>query len=299
MRRMMVSDASTVFVVLIATLAMVFCGAVTTAADPIIVIKDAARLTAVLPFVGSEQSHTIEAGGSDAVMSTITAPPPAAFRGTSTATLTSSIADPLHWSAVGSGTVSLSEVAASTDSASSYAAPIFSVVFEVTAPVGYVFDGVGTTFASLAADPDGPFSFAGAVSFGHLSMIVVPGEDPVLRSIFSFTTPGSHRVRPTSGAETHDIHPAFVGVLGPGEYWLRLDAGGSAGIVGSQPGSGDATGTFAFTLDFTPAESPVPEPSSVVLLAMGVVGLVARRRLKSMEGPEAKRLREHVEAGDD
>ncbi|HEY4670427.1 MAG TPA: hypothetical protein VIG78_00040, partial [Gemmatimonadaceae bacterium] len=69
----------------VVTLAMVLSGTAVVSADPIIIVTHDFRRTVVLPFLGADQMRVIESVRSNTLMSMVPAPPPADFRGTSTA----------------------------------------------------------------------------------------------------------------------------------------------------------------------------------------------------------------------
>jgi hypothetical protein len=75
---------------------------------------------------------------------------------------------------------------------------------------------------------------------------------------------------------------AFSTLIGPGEYQLRALSSVSVGIPGNRSDG-------SFSLGFAVAEN-VPEPSTVLLVALGAAGLAgARRRSMSRGSPRSRR----------
>jgi hypothetical protein len=203
------------------------------------------------------------------------APPPAGVRATTTATMTSSFADRLHWSATGRTSASLTEVGPADLLANS----TFAAVFDVASSVTYAFDGTGNVSESLPT-ANGGSNFADGVAFAFLSRIVVPGEDPVLEGVFGFqeSIPSLN----AAGSFSKSFSPQFAGTLAPGKYTFGWTIGGAVGgRVGNarlDPVSAHATSNFAFTLDFALlGASPTPEPASVLLLGTGILSMCALR----------------------
>jgi hypothetical protein len=185
-----------------------------------------------------------------------------------TATLTSSIADPAHLSAVGVGDISWSiPFGASTHVADS----TFGVRFRLTSPFAYAFNGS----VMQSHLPDELPGSLGANAFGQL--IALSG---FVHAVFAIETP-----RDLHGAVTR----TFTGLLDPGDYQLVAKASTATGGMVSPAGSGVEHAEFAFDFDLTPAgssgsPSPTPEPSSLLLLASGCASVVGIRRRSKHRG---------------
>ena len=70
----------------------------------------------------------------------------------------------------------------------------------------------------------------------------------------------------------------------PGSYSTWFNDGDNASLWTTQAWDGTnafgASDQFAFKADFGPAGKQVPEPCTMALLAMGLVGIAAKRRKK-------------------
>jgi hypothetical protein len=248
-------------------IAFVLAGNTSASADPIVITRDS-RATILNVTFGSEPSRIVTSGPGDALVST-TSSPVRPGQGLAAATLTSTFADPLHWSGAGTASVSVSQ-----QRALAFAEASFLVFFRVTSPVNYAFDGAlaasGSFFSPEAFDPGGPGALA-VLSFDPNP----EDQNGSFEQVFSVLTDHFH------GNGSTAINPAFSGTLGPGLYALGVDAGG-IGNLGFQGGLNASSATFAFNLDFSPVgTSPTPEPASLLLFASGIVGVSSRLRSRS------------------
>jgi len=133
---------------------IVLGSAAVASADPITVISDG-RIASVGPLLfDTSSTPTSKATAGDRLVATVTRPPTSP--GTMTATLSSSFADPMHWS--GTGMANMSWVAPADFGAGA----LFITDFLVTSPVSYAFN------TSLAASSASGFNTSTAQASAHL-----------------------------------------------------------------------------------------------------------------------------------
>jgi PEP-CTERM motif len=243
------------------TLGIVFASAPSALADPIIILTDQ-RLTRAFANpgpAGSPDTRDVSSMADDSLSSTATASS-STGSGVSSATLTSSYADLMHWfGTAGAGT------SWSTQEQADYrATSFFGVRFLVTAPVNYAFHGNFSGSSSLADPRFGSQTSGAGVALQRL-------VSPASQTIFGIGTPI------LEAGESDALERTFAGLLTPGDYFLSVSAG-TSGSIGFRPGAGAGQASFAFTFDLSAADSaPVPEPASLLLLGTGVAVFGLRR----------------------
>ena len=237
------------------TVAMTLVITAAASADPIVITRDNRITSAIGKFTNASPREAI-AQANDALVSTVMAPP-GTSPGGATATLTSSIADPLHW--FGAGTASTSWTGPAGSEYSTGAS--FNTAFQVTSPVSYLFN------VNLAAASSGAFNTSRAEVDAFLIIETPTSSGPV----FSFFLPPVSETNSSAGSRS------FAGVLAPSNYHIFVNAGGR-GLSSDQVRAGSTTANFAFAFDFSPeSPAPTPEPASLLLLGTGIAGVFGFR----------------------
>jgi hypothetical protein len=214
-------------------------------ADPIVIFNDlrAARTVGKPSPNSSVVSQTATAGGALSSAIVVSDGPTS---GRATATLTSSFADPMHWSGGGASDVSWT----ATTHAVFFASAVFDVGFRTTAPLAYSFDA---DLLQSHTDLD-----SRSRSFALVTLRHHPGASRRSQMVFGFETGPQN---PSA------VSRSFVGLLAPGTYSLVV----AAISDGFGQGTAAATSSYNFTLDFAAADAaPIPEPSTLLLLATGL-----------------------------
>jgi len=208
--------------------------------------------------VSKSGEGSTSAGASASVMS------PEGYLGSADTTFSIVTGDPLHLSAVGTGSASGTTPPSNTTGFSGGGtALLFGRAFSLRAPHTFDFHAVflgseapglsqGTQFRILLAPTREP----------------LPGDDDLIFDAECFE-------------DCEVTHPRvdvlFSGTLPPGPYGLDVwyDLGGGAFQAGSRHA---VHGEFSLDLDLKPV---VPEPASMVLLGSGVLGLLAFRKRRA------------------
>jgi hypothetical protein len=107
-------------------------------------------------------------------------------------------------------------------------------------------------------------------------------ENVVLANTWNFTTESSYRYGNVAANISKNFYYTTTITANPGDYWLRARVVCNADVSNikdynpyGMQGYGQGE-----TEDYKLTVAPVPEPSSVMLLGLGLIGLVGARRLK-------------------
>jgi hypothetical protein len=233
------------------TMALLACWPAVAIADPITITADLRRVqaSASVTEFDTTDSRSVTAGPGGTLSAFVDAAAASDALGHASATMTSSLADPLHLS--GSGTVDAGFVApvAHVDASS-----LFDVTFHLDSTYAYAFAG---TFDSGGIQSD-RYTFVSAQSWAALAG---PTAD-----VFRFDAGTFMR----------------TGVLLAGDY--RFTAGGEARAQTFRPaGPLLEFANFAFRFDLAPGEtppSPTPEAGSLTLMVLGLLGFYGSRVLQ-------------------
>jgi hypothetical protein len=250
--------------------AVISAVAATVSADPIAITKDARIVITQVEsqdFTGDpplDPTYQFRQGFNQSSDNLIAVAAVATATGAAqgVASLTSSLADPLHW--FGAGTVD--GLASARHGGVVISESNFAVEFDVARPVTYSFNG---TYAGHIETNATEIDSATAGWFLRLF-----GNGPT--QFFDSGQFGSGAVGQSSRS--------FSGIMQPGHYTFETSVGLSA-LMGGYPNWRPASGFIAdgssldFTFDFTPLDAaPTPEPASMLLLCTGLAAVAARRR---------------------
>ena len=141
----------------------------------------------------------------------------------------------------------------------------FEVWFNLATPFDYVFHG---TFS------------AGSI---EKSVDPTSWHTAAWRFSLSGSEDGTSPVQRFSGFGVGADSSTVTGTLAPGVYYFFVDAFAEAATQLNRGSQGVGHAGFDFTLDLSPSgsagtPSPVPEPTSLLLLGTGVLAIVRRLR---------------------
>ncbi len=175
-------------------------------------------------------------------------------------------------------------VACGTIAALAWAAPAKAADVDlgtVTSPTSLVFghDGLLGPFADVftfAIGAGDSFGFSAFMSTGYSNRSgILDMQAGLFRTDSLLQAGDAQTVYLPEGFPSRDISFDSI-VLGAGEYQLRV-TGTATSFLADVP----ITAGYQGSLDFTAAPAAIPEPTSVLLMAfgLGMLGVVARRRV--------------------
>jgi hypothetical protein len=174
------------------------------------------------------------------------------------------------------------------------AATASAALISQVAPSDGVFSGSGGTAAShqtqtvnggghAQADYGVLFDLTAAQQFDFSAAFATIGGEAGTRSLWAveltyYPGPTANPVFTVGGTDTRDLWS--TGLLQPGRYGLFLQTVSDA--FGT--GAGGTSAHFSFSLTLAdPQLAPTPEPGSMLLLGSGLLGLLARSRMRNRQ----------------
>jgi len=145
---------------------------------------------------------------------------------------------------------------------------------------GTLSDVTLTLYSGGAVDSSGAFSFASEIASLTFSTIDSSGSLTPLIAPLGFTTLACTD-SPTCGTG-YDALPAFDSAVLTAAFSLPGTLS-IAPLLGLTVASDDPFYSPFVAIEFTPAETPVPEPGTLVLVAIGCAACLRRRRLRTPE----------------